>query len=135
MDLIVREYNDEDFEEVNKLLYETFNYSKANIRNDMSHEFVGVYDSKIIGYFILNEIIDIVRNLKFYHLDYVCVDENYRGRGFAKSMMEYAIKYAKDTGACRIDLTSGNKRIAAHKLYLGLGFVKRDTSVFRKEFS
>lgn len=135
MDLIVREYNDEDFEEVNKLLYETFNYSKANIRNDMSHEFVGVYDSKIIGYFILNEMIDIVRNLKFYHLDYVCVDENYRGRGFAKSMMEYAIKYAKDTGACRIDLTSGNKRIAAHKLYLGLGFVKRDTSVFRKEFS
>lgn len=135
MDLIVREYNDEDFEEVNKLLYETFNYSKANIRNDMSHEFVGVYDSKIIGYFILNEMIDIVRNLKFYHLDYVCVDENYRGKGFAKSMMEYAIKYAKDTGACRIDLTSGNKRIAAHKLYLGLGFVKRDTSVFRKEFS
>ena len=135
MDLIVREYNDEDFEEVNKLLYETFNYSKANIRNDMSHEFVGVYDSKIIGYFILNEMIDIVRNLKFYHLDYVCVDENYRGRGFAKSMMEYAIKYAKDTGACRIDLTSGNKRIAAHKLYLGLGFLKRDTSVFRKEFS
>ena len=61
MDLIVREYNDEDFEEVNKLLYETFNYSKANIRNDMSHEFVGVYDSKIIGYFILNEMIDIVK--------------------------------------------------------------------------
>ena len=132
MDLVVREYLDSDFNEVNKLLYDTFNYKPDKQKNENAHEFVGVYDSKVVGYFILNEMIDIVRNLKIYHLDYVCVDSEYRGRGFAKKMMEYALKYSKDTGACRIDLTSGNQREAAHKLYLGLGFEKRDTSVFRK---
>ncbi len=133
MDLMVRKYLEEDYDEVNKLLYKTFGYEVDKQKDEKAHEFVGIYDSKVVGYFILNEMTDIVRNLKIYHLDYVCVDEDYRGRGFAKVMMEYAIKYAHDTGACRIDLTSGNKRIAAHKLYLGLGFEKRDTSVFRKE--
>ena len=36
MDLIVREYNDEDFEEVNKLLYETFNYRRTFVGKVMS---------------------------------------------------------------------------------------------------
>ena len=132
MDLIVRKYLDDDYEDVNRLLYETFNYKKEKIKDNKSFEFVGVCDSKVVGYFILNEMIDIVRNLKIYHLDYVCVDTNYRGKGFGKKMMEWAINYAKDTGACRIECTSGNQRIAAHKLYLGLGFEKRDSSIFRK---
>ena len=132
MDLKIREYLDDDFDEVDRILYESLNYKKSGIKDDKSHEFVGVYDSKVIGYFILNEMTDIVRNLKIYHLDYVCVDNEYRGRGFGKKMMEWAINYAKDTGACRIECTSGNQRIAAHKLYLGLGFEKRDSSIFRK---
>ena len=132
MDLIVREYTDDDFDDVYRIVYESLNYKKNHIKNSNAHEFVGVYDAKVVGYFILNEMIDIVRNLKIYHLDYVCVDTNYRGKGFGKKMMEWAINYAKDTGACRIECTSGNQRIAAHKLYLGLGFEKRDSSIFRK---
>ncbi len=133
MELVIREYTDNDYDEVYKLIEEAFNYKKEKIKDNKAHEFVGVYDSKVVGYFILNEMTDIIRNLKIYHLDYVCVSKECRGKGFGKEMMKFAIEYAKDTGAYRIDLTSGNKRVEAHKLYLGLGFEKRDTSVFRKE--
>lgn len=132
MDLIVREYTDDDFDDVYRIVYESLNYKKNHIKNSNAHEFVGVYDAKVVGYFILNEMIDIIRNLKIYHIDYVCVDKKYRGNGFGKAMMEWAIKYAKDEGACRIELTSGNQRIIAHNMYLSLGFIKRDSSIFRK---
>ncbi len=79
------------------------------------------------------EEIDIIRNIKIYHIGYVCVDSRYQGKGFGREMMEYAISYAKDNNVARLELTSGNQREVAHKLYLSLGFVKRDTSVFRKE--
>ena len=68
------------------------------------------------------------------NLGYVCVDSIYRGNGIGKTMTEYAIKYAKENGAYRIELTSRNDRESAHKLYLNLGFIKRDSSIFRKEF-
>ena len=132
MDLIVREYTYDDFDDVYRIVYESLNYKKNHIKNSNAHEFVGVYDAKVVGYFILNEMIDIIRNLKIYHIDYVCVDKKYRGNGFGKAMMEWAIKYAKDEGACRIELTSGNQRIIAHNMYLNLGFIKRDSSIFRK---
>ena len=132
MDLIVREFTDDDFDDVYRIVYESLNYKKNHIKNSNAHEFVGVYDDKVVGYFILNEMIDIIRNLKIYHIDYVCVDKKYRGNGFGKAMMEWAIKYAKDEGACRIELTSGNQRIIAHNMYLNLGFIKRDSSIFRK---
>lgn len=132
MDLIVRKYSEDDFDEVNELLYKSFGYTVDKQKDEKAHEFVGVYDSKVVGYFILYEMIDIVRNIKIYHIDYVCVDSEYRGRGFGKKMMEWAIKYAEDNGVRRIELTSGNQREVAHKLYLGLGFIKRDSSIFRK---
>lgn len=132
MDLMVRKYLDADFDEVNELLYKSFGYNVDKQKDEKVHEFVGVYDSKVVGYFILYEMIDIVRNIKIYHIDYVCVDSEYRGRGFGKKMMEWAIKYAEDNGVRRIELTSGNQREVAHKLYLDLGFMKRDSSIFRK---
>ena len=133
MDFIIRKYKDEDYDAVFNIIFNSLGYKKEKIKNDKSFEFVCEYNSKVIGYFILNEMIDIVRNLKIYHIDYVCVDKDYRGRGFGTEMMKYAIEYAKENGVARVELTSGNQRESAHKLYLSLGFVKRDTSVFRKE--
>lgn len=127
------EYDEKYFDEVNLLLKNTFNYEKSRVSSPYAHEFICLVDGAVVGYFILNEMIDVVRNIKIYHVDYVCVDSNYRGRGIGKKMMEYATSYVRDNGGVRMELTSGNQREAAHKLYLGLGFVKRDSSVFRKE--
>ena len=133
MEIIVRKYEDEDYDAVDKVLFESLGYHKEKLSDSRVYEFVGCKDDCVVGYFNLMEEIDIIRDIKIYHVGYVCVDPDYRGNGIGRTMMEYAITYAKENGVTRMELTSGNHREAAHKLYLSLGFIKRDSSIFRKE--
>ena len=61
----------------------------------------------------------------------VVVDEKYRGRGIATKLVNYAIEKAKNNGVISLDLTSRPERENASKLYLKLGFKKRNTNVYR----
>ena len=133
MNIEIRFYEDSDYEQVNHLLEDTFHYQKSKISDPNVYEFVAVFEDKIVGYFNLGRMLDVIRNIVIFHVDYVCVSEELRGKKIGRKMMEYAIDFAKEKGATRMELTSGNQRIAAHKLYEGLGFVKRDSSIFRKE--
>ncbi len=60
----------------------------------------------------------------------VVVADGYRGHGIGKRLMQTAIAGAPED-ATSINLTSNPSRKAAHHLYAGLGFQKRDTVVFR----
>ncbi|MBP5679039.1 MAG: GNAT family N-acetyltransferase [Bacilli bacterium] len=133
MDIVVRKYEESDYEGASRLLKEAFDYEKSPISDQRVHEFVACMDRKIVGYFNLMEEVDVIRNFKIFHVGYVCVDSTCRGQGIGNQMMQFAITYATEKGGARMELTSGNQRVAAHKLYLSLGFVKRDTTVFRKE--
>lgn len=133
MDIVVRKYNDNDYDSVEKLISESLGYHKEKLSDERVYEFVACTDDTVVGYFNLMEEIDIIRNLKIYHIGYVCVDPNYRGNGIGHIMMNYAENYARENNVTRLELTSGNQREAAHRLYISLGFIKRDTSVFRKE--
>lgn len=130
---IVRKYEDRDYEQVNLLIKDSFGYDRKNISDNNVFEFVCVDGELIVGYFnmIINH--DVVKDIKISHIDYVCVLENARGRGYGKVMMEYALEFCKNNGISRVELTSSSKREIAHKLYLGLGFEIRDSSIFRKE--
>ena len=129
----IRKYEDKDFERGNEIVLKSFGYERADVHDERSHEFVACIDDIVVGYMILNEMIDIIKNKKTYHIDYVCVDPEYRGQKIGKTMMDYVIDYAKKEGGSRIELTSNPTRVAAHKLYENCGFIKRDTDVFRKE--
>lgn len=61
----------------------------------------------------------------------VVVDEQYRGQGVGRALNEVALELARDAGAVTVDLTSRPSREAANRLYLRLGFVIRDTNVYR----
>lgn len=61
----------------------------------------------------------------------VVVDEDARGQGVGRLLNEQAIEIARDAGAKTIDLTSRPSREAANRLYQRLGFVARDTNVYR----
>jgi ribosomal protein S18 acetylase RimI-like enzyme len=63
----------------------------------------------------------------------VVVDESYRRRGLAGSLVRHALSFAKDLGAITIDLTSSPGRVAANALYQHLGFTRRETNVYRYE--
>lgn len=61
----------------------------------------------------------------------VVVDESARGKGVGQVLNEAAIEHATRAGARTIDLTSRPSREAANRLYQRLGFVPRDTNVYR----
>lgn len=130
---IVRKYEDRDYEQVNLLIKDSFGYDRKNISDNNVFEFVCVAGELIVGYFNMTINHDVVKDIKISHIDYVCVLESARGRGYGKVMMEYALEFCKNNGISRVELTSSSKREIAHKLYLGLGFEIRDSSIFRKE--
>lgn len=61
----------------------------------------------------------------------VVVDEVARGRGVGEALNQRAIEIACDRGATSVDLTSRSSREAANRLYQRMGFVERDTNVYR----
>jgi ribosomal protein S18 acetylase RimI-like enzyme len=63
----------------------------------------------------------------------VVVDEAARGQGVGAELNRAAIRLARELGARTVDLTSRPSREAANRLYRRLGFVERDSNVYRFE--
>jgi ribosomal protein S18 acetylase RimI-like enzyme len=61
----------------------------------------------------------------------VVVDESARGRGVGAALSEAALTEARRRGAKDVSLTSRPFRDVANRLYVRLGFVARDTNVYR----
>lgn len=61
----------------------------------------------------------------------VVVDESARGQGVGRLLNERALEIAREAGAKTVDLTSRPSREAANRLYQRIGFVARDTNVYR----
>jgi ribosomal protein S18 acetylase RimI-like enzyme len=61
----------------------------------------------------------------------VIVDIFARGQGVGEALMLRAIDLAREKGAGNISLTSNPARVAANKLYLRVGFQKRETNVYQ----
>ena len=61
----------------------------------------------------------------------VVVDGEARGRGVGEALNLHAIERARALDAKTVDLTSRPSREAANRLYQRIGFVPRDTNVYR----
>lgn len=61
----------------------------------------------------------------------VIVDKSARGQGVGEALMKRAIELARKKGAGNISLTSNAMREAANRLYLRMGFKKRETNVYQ----
>jgi ribosomal protein S18 acetylase RimI-like enzyme len=61
----------------------------------------------------------------------VVVEETVRGRGVGEALSQEAIQRAVGAGARTVELTSRPSRAAANRLYQRLGFVRRDSNVYR----
>ena len=64
----------------------------------------------------------------------VVVDEQARGHGVGEALNRAALDLARAEGAITVELTSRPSREAANRLYLRMGFVVRDTNVYRYTF-
>lgn len=61
----------------------------------------------------------------------VVVDDGARGRGVGESLNRAALDLAAELGCRTVDLTSRPSREPANRLYRRIGFVPRDTTVYR----
>jgi ribosomal protein S18 acetylase RimI-like enzyme len=63
----------------------------------------------------------------------VVVDEGSRGTGVAAALVEAALDRAAVLGARTVDLTSRPDREVANRLYVRMGFERRETNVYRHQ--
>ena len=63
--------------------------------------------------------------------DVVVDDDGPRARAWARPSTCHALERARQLGAKTVDLTSRPSREAANRLYQRIGFVPRDTNVYR----
>ena len=64
----------------------------------------------------------------------VVVDAEYRRMGVGTALIQAALEHARRAGARTTDLTSRPSREAANRLYRQIGFVQRETNVYRYTF-
>ncbi len=65
----------------------------------------------------------------------VVVDSDARGQGLGEKLNQAALDHARSIGAKTVDLTSRPSRVAANRLYQRIGFVARETNVYRYDLS
>ena len=81
---------------------------------------------------LLTRFYDPIKNQVYFKVDYVCVRKTSRGQGIGKLLMNTVYEIACKEKASYIELTSGYSRTAARKMYESLGYVCRESNIFRK---
>lgn len=99
------------------------------VASDASTLFVARVDGRIVGSLTLATF-RIPTGVRAWIED-VVVDETARGHGVGEALNRSALEHARSRGAITVELTSRPSREAANRLYQRLGFVTRDTNVYR----
>jgi len=99
------------------------------VSSDSSVLFIARIDAKIVGSLTLATF-RIPTGLRAWIEDDV-VDSSARGHGVGEALNQAALAEARGRGAVTVDLTSRPSREAANRLYQKLGFVQRETNVYR----
>ena len=118
------------------------NYSNSNSPPDRSalEEIVTSDSSILLAAFIDGEIVGSLTLVLFSiptgkraWIEDVVVDEKCRNRGIGEVLNKDAINIARQRGAKTVDLTSRPSRQSANRLYNRLGFIQRETNIYRFE--
>ena len=128
---MLREYNDNDFSVVKKIIDNSFNMNIEKIYTSSNVESLVYEDNgKVVGYLNITKDFDVVRNNMYAWINFVCVDPDCRGQGIGKKMMIFAMEKCSDCKLIR--LTSNPKKEVANKMYLELGFEIYGTNLFER---
>ena len=107
----------------------TFDQLDRVCRHEANTFFVAADETGIIGVLTL-VVFPIPTGIRAWIED-VIVDDDARGKGVGRILNETAIEHAFANGAITVDLTSRPSREAANRLYQRIGFVARETNVYR----
>lgn len=129
----IKSYEDKYLDSLNELLDKSFGLTKTGKTASSDVELLAVMNERVVGYLVLNRMVDGVRNEVYFHVNYVCCHPDFRNQHIATQLMEEAFSICKKEGGSYLELTSNPSRKVAHHLYHKLGFQVRETTVFRKE--
>ena len=94
-----------------------------------SHLLVASDGDRILGFLTL-VVCPIPTGVRAWIED-IIVDSDARGKGIGEKLRNFALEMAKNLGDRTVELTSRPSREAANRLYKRLGFVERDTNIYR----
>jgi ribosomal protein S18 acetylase RimI-like enzyme len=92
------------------------------IDNRDSEIFVAENEGKLVGFVQLYPLFSSTRMKRYWLLNDLYVNENYRGKGFSKQLIEASKELAKSTDAAGILLETGKSNDIGNKLYPSCGF-------------
>ncbi len=93
------------------------------------HLYVALDGGRIVGTFsllVMEKLLHLATPAAI--VDDVIVDEDRRGQGVGKQMMQYAMQLAREKGCYKLALSTNVKRTAAHRFYESLGFTRHGYS-------
>lgn len=132
MSLEIRRFNINDKMKVNKILLDNFSYEKKKDEVPSNiFEYVLEANGEVVGYFIITNVSDIVKDINYYLVDYVCIDINCQGHGYGQYMIKYIKELAKENHISFVQLTCSSKRGCARHIYEKYGFKLAETNLFR----
>ena len=100
------------------------NFYEKFQNNENNKLFIAVENNNVLGY-IFVKITDPNKNAEIYKeaiIDALYVDEEYRNKGVATSLIEKVKEYSKYMGARKISINVISSNETAKKLYYKLGF-------------
>lgn len=108
-------HKDSDIPDAEKFL-------KERIENKDSEIFVAEYEGKLVGFVQLYPLFSSTRMKRYWLLNDLFVNENYRGKGFSKELIEEAKEMAKSTNSAGILLETSKLNEIGNQLYPSCGF-------------
>lgn len=85
--------------------------------------FVAEHNEKVIGWIGVSQAIMIEFN-PFCEINGLVIEENYRGQGVGKLLIEQAKRWARERGNATLRVRCNVKRKHAHEFYQRLGFIE-----------
>lgn len=98
------------------------NFLKERIEYKDSEIFVAENEGELVGFVQLYPLFSSTRMKRYWLLNDLYVNENHRGKGFSKELIEEAKALAKSTDACGVLLETGKSNDIGNKLYPSCGF-------------
>ncbi|MET3537119.1 GNAT family N-acetyltransferase [Chryseobacterium limigenitum] len=106
------------------------NFLKERIEKKDSEIFVAEENGNLVGFVQLFPIFSSTRMKRYWLLNDLYVNENHRGKGFSKELIEEAKELAKSTDACGVLLETGKSNDIGNQLYPACGFELYDSVNF-----
>lgn len=91
-----------------------------------SEIFVTEENGKLTGFVQMYPLFSSTRMKRYWLLNDLYVNPDYRGKGFSKALVEQAKQLCRDSNSCGMYLETGKENMIGNRLYPSCGFRKYD---------